>query len=410
MPPAFGPTAAAAGVHADAALTALARRFVDVERAPKFAHARARLGRQALTPSRLISDTSIWTSSTADGVRTLSVDGSLRGGRYVFTARPEAVPPTRPGDSRHVIRLRRLRDGEYEWATNVDHAIGELRAEDAAAVLSALVASPEGRTGDELRADYRSAFPRSARALGRMLSVDSLRTQRLADGTTSVVLGIRVHPKRLRAEFPNFAKYVEKYVEPAKYRVTLGDGRGTSWLDARARDNLLMVRARVRDGRLVAMSGAPRPMPDTLQLRLDFTARFLIFDVGFSELFAEFAMVREAGARGWAMRFRREPDWHLPLAARHLIRSPLRRPFEGQGAHFYLGVREGDGPTLLERRASGVVKESAIVRWLGSLGSAAVGDFEGKAEQEENRFVAEALYALRDDALAVLGGAAAAAR
>ncbi len=408
VPPAFGPTVAVARVNADAALTGLARRFVDVHRTPKFERARAQLGRRALTPSKLVGDTSVWTGS-APNLRTLELDGTFRAGRYVFTARPSAAAPSQPGDSRHLIRLRSLGDDQYEWTTSVEHAIGEMRAADAAAVLSALVASPEGRTPQEVRADYRAAFPRTTRTLGRLLAIDSLQTQRLADGSTVVTLGIALHPDRLRAEFPSFAKYVEKYVEPAKYRFTLRDAAGGVWMDIVSRDRLTTLRMRVRDGRLVSLAGAPRPMPDTLQLRMNFTARFMVFDVGFSELLADFVMVREPNARAWSMRFRREPKWHLPLAARHLIRSPLRRPFEGEGASFYLGVRDADdGPTLLERRAAGVVRESAILRWLGALGGRAVGDFEGKAEAEENRFLAEAFDALRQDLRALAGPAPAA--
>jgi hypothetical protein len=98
------------------------------------------------------------------------------------------------------------------------------------------------------------------------------------------------------------------------------------------------------------------------------------------------------------MRFRREPDWHLPLATRYLIRASLRRPFEDGGATVRIALRDSLGAqTLVTRRTTGAVKESAVLRFLGGLGSSAMSDFAGKAEAQENRFTAELFNAMRDD-------------
>jgi len=57
---------------------------------------------------------------------------------------------------------------------------------------------------------------------------------------------------------------------------------------------------------------------------------------------------------------------------------------------------------VLTREVGVAVQESAIVRWLGGLGSSAMNDFAGRAEAEENRYVFEVLSALRADFVAAL--------
>ncbi|MDP1857593.1 MAG: hypothetical protein Q8K82_02920, partial [Gemmatimonadaceae bacterium] len=107
--------------------------------------------------------------------------------------------------------------------------------------------------------------------------------------------------------------------------------------------------------------------------------------------------------RAWLMRFRKEPEWHLPLAADKLIKSPLRRPFEGRGTEVRLGVRDDLGnQTMSQRQVRTAVKESAIMRFFGGLGSSAFGDFAGQTEAEENRFLSELFVALRRDFAAVV--------
>jgi hypothetical protein len=112
----------------------------------------------------------------------------------------------------------------------------------------------------------------------------------------------------------------------------------------------------------------------------------------------EFVHTKNARDRGWEMRFTKEPEWHLPLITERLLRSPLRRPFEGKGVKFTLGFRTGpEGQTLLTREFDVTVRESAIMRFLGNLGFTAMSDFAGKVEDQENRFIAEIMAALRMD-------------
>ena len=408
-PPAFGTTAPAARRNATDFFGGLANRFTNVTRTPKFAAARGKLARYALSPSGILNDTSVWTSASGNA-RTLTLSGRLTDGHYVFDASANAAAPVRPGDTRHSMRLTRLSgDAEYRWDTGVDMAVGDVRPDELHAAWSSLLATAARHPPAMLRAEYRAAFPRVTRTMGVLASLDSLGTSRLADGSTAVSLVVSLHPERVKAAgSPAFARYLEKYVQPARYSMVFADQQGGRWLVATGHDNRLVFQLRTRDGRLQPLDGPARPMPATLRLDASLFAKFSIFTVGVSELTGEVAVLGDARARGWDIRFREEPRWHLPLATRHFIRSALRRPFAGEGAHFRLAVvrTEEDAPTLIVRRTALDVKESALVRWLGGLGSGAMNDFAGQAEVEENRFAEDVFRALAADCAALLGGAA----
>lgn len=382
----------------------LAARFDNVQRAPKFLQARSKLGRYALSPSGVYGDTSVWTSAGTDSTRTLTLSGTHTPTGYTFTPRAVVPIPSSTGDSRHVIRLRRRGDSEYEWRTVVDHAIGPVRANEVASALTAFVASAEQRTDNRTRADNQTLFPRTTRVLGELFSLDTIRVTPLSDGSTGVLVRFRIDPDRIKQTRPNFAKYLDKYVAPARYRLRLLDGRGAAWLDAVGADNQFALSYRVRNGTLLALAGPPRPMPDSLQIAVDFSAKVMIFRVGVSSLVGDFSFIRTDEERGWMMRFRHEPDWHFPLAVNTLIRTSLRHPFVGDGITVRISIRDHVAPQALLTREAGVaVQESAIVRWLGGLGNSAMNDFAGRAEVEENRYVFEVLTALRGDFVGALG-------
>jgi hypothetical protein len=403
VPNALGPDRPTARAHADAFFNGLATRFDNVQRAPKFLQARTKLGRYALSPSGVYGDTSVWTSATSDSIRTLALAGTRTPTGYLFTPRAAVGTPSATGEARHVIRLRRRGESEYQWETIVDHGIGSVRATEVASALTAFLASPEHLGLAQIRANHKELFPRASRVLGELFLLDTVLVSPLPDHSTAVAVRFRMDPNRIKGTRPNFAKYLDKYVSPARYRLRLTDGRGAIWLDAAGEDNVFSLRYRVKGGELLALNGTARPIPDSLQIAIDFSAKFMIFRVGVSSLVGDFRFVREDGERGWHVRFRREPDWHLPLAVGHLIRTPLRHPFKGDGITVRVTVRDDAGPqSLLSREASLAVQESAIVRWLGGLGNSAMSDFAGRAEIEENRFVYEVLSALRADFVAAL--------
>lgn len=378
-------------------------RFTNVYRAPRYAHARELLGRYALTPSEVFGDTTVWTTIAPDGTRTLFGDASFTNGHYVFSNVVSAEPLNSPGAARHIIRLRKLSDNTYEWFTGVDFAAGRITANDFASVVTRWLASAEGRNATTLRSDYRAAFPRTTAALGKLYTLDSLASTRDADGGNTVYAGIRITPDGVRGSLPAFAAYMDKYATKAKLHFTLADSRGARWLDVTSRDGYITLRVRSRDGHFVPLEGPLRSIPDTLVMKADMTAKIKLFTVGVQGMTGEWVNLHSEHERGWALRFTREPRWVLPPAAGYLLRSSLRRPFEGVGTQFRFVVRDDPGhQTLMTRRGSTTVQESAIIRFLGKLGGDAMGDFVATAEDQENRFNAGVFTALRADVDAAL--------
>jgi hypothetical protein len=140
-------------------------------------------------------------------------------------------------------------------------------------------------------------------------------------------------------------------------------------------------------------------MPDSLALTGDFTMKVRRYTVGFRDYRGEFSVIRIDHERSWSIVTRREPKWVLPLVTERLLRTPLRRPFQGSGAMFRIGVRDDSagGQTLLHRRMHLEVQESLILRFLGRLGSIAVRDFSDRVEREQNDWLRELFSALAAD-------------
>lgn len=397
--PAFGPTIPIARANAENLFGGIAQRFTNVQRNPKFSVARGKLGKNALTPSVIYNDSSVWTAMGPDRTRTVTVEGEFGNNRYLFAARPSTTPADAAGDSRHLMVLRRVDDDQFEWLTNVDIAAGYIAANDMRNVVGALMKSAEHRTPAAIRADYRESFPRTVAALGRLLTLDTLRVTNDADGATTIVLGIRLDPGHIQSAMPAFAAYLDKYATESKYKSVVMDKRGGRWIELSGADNFMTLRLRSINGHFAPLSGAIRPIPNELQLVSEFTTKILIFHVGFRKLVSDVSVIDSEHETGWFLRFTREPDWKLPPTVGFLIKTPLRRPFQGGGAIFRLALLDAPGrQSVIGRRTSATVQESAILRFLNRLSGTAMGDFVGKAETEENRFSADAFNAMRLDA------------
>jgi hypothetical protein len=401
--PAFGPTIPAARANAEGIFGGISQRFTNVQRNPKFSHARGRLGKHALTPSAIYNDTSVWTAMGAEATRTVTVDGEFSGNRYLFSARPGSFRPNEPGDSHHTMVLRRIDEDEFEWYTNVDIAAGSITGHDVANVISALMKSAEGRSSATMRSDYREAFPRATASLGRLIALDTLKAVRDADGATTITLGMRLTPDKIRASMPAFAAYLDKYATESRYRSVITDKRGVKWIELSGANNFMTLKLRSIDGKFAPFSGPIRPIPSELVITSDFSTKIMIFTVGFRRLVGDVSILNSARERGWFIQFTKEPEWRLPPTVGYLIKTPLRRPFQGAGAMFRLAIADTPGAqSILGRRVSATVQESAILRFLNRLSGTAMGDFVGKAEVEENRFSAEVFHALRLDSRALL--------
>jgi hypothetical protein len=377
---------------------------VDITRNPKYEYSRVRIMRGALAPSRVFDDTAVWTGISGD-VRILETAGSFVDGHYLLASRSNPPAPARPADARHVTTLSRLGQSEYRWDTTVDFALGSIRPNDVASVVTRMLAGGQGRTEQDLRAELAAVSPRTSAALGTVFILDSLRPVELADGTTLMTLGASVHSETLRRTYPALADYVHKYLDPARYRFTLTDRGGAPFLEVSQRDRVFVLRVRTQHGRLVPLTGAARPLPDSLQLHVDFNVKIKIFHVGFHNLVMDFANGAQGDQeRDWTVIARREPQWDLPLITARLLRAPLRRPFAEEGSLFRIGVRAGTagGPTVLLRHSRLPVQESSILNFLNSLGGTAMDDFGGPVQREENAWLHELFVALRDDARTAL--------
>lgn len=403
VPAGFGATKAEAHTNSDALFESLVQRFTNVTRAPRYERARELIGRHALTPSVIFNDTTIWTNRTADGTRTLFADASFTDGRYLFSNAPSAEPLNELADGRHTMRLRHLKGEDYEWLTNVDFAIGTVSANDIGNVVSQWLASAEGHTGSTLRAEYRKAFPKTTTALGKLIKIDTLISVQDKLGGNTVYIEMRITPNDIRAALPKYAAFLDKYALRTKFRLTLTDKSGAKWYDMVGREGRITIKIRSKDGHFAPLDGAIRPIPDTLTIRFDLTAKVKLFTVGVNKLVGQWVNIQTPHERGWAMQFTKEPDWQLPPIVGSLIRSPLKRPFEGAGSQFRIAVRDhANQQTLLTRRATTTVQESGVLRFLGKLGGDAMGDFVAEAEAEENRFNATLFNALRSDIAALL--------
>jgi hypothetical protein len=179
---------------------------------------------------------------------------------------------------------------------------------------------------------------------------------------------------------------------------TLTDTLGGTFLDLVIAKGQMVVKVRTAAQQLVTLSGPARLMPDSLKVNGDLSVKIGRFTVGFRNYHADFQIVRTPRERAWSVVSRDEPDWELPLITERLLRTPLRRPFEGKGARFSIGVRDTAGAqTILNRKVELEVQESAILRFLARLGAIAISDYAGDVEREEMAWLHELLSALVAD-------------
>ena len=396
--PAFGPNLPFAKQNADEFFYSVGSRFTNIQRPQRVLRARTQFGHYALTPSGVYNDSSIWLSIGPDSARLFGDEGVFAVDRYIVSARITNTPPNALTESREIVRLRKLSDSDYEWFTNVEVALGRIGAKDIANVLAAVLSAGEGKTAAAIRANYTSSFPRTAAALGRLFTIDSLTVTPDDEGATTFNIAIKLTPDVLKATMPHYSAYIDKYISKGKYRVTLTDQSGASWFDARAENYYMHFRVRSKGGHFAPLEGAVRSMPEALTIHIDMSMKILLFTVGWTDMVGEFQLIDTPHERGWAMRFAKEPQWRLPPTVGTLLKSPLRRPFHGQGIPIRVSIRDNPGSqTILNRRFAFVVQESGILRFLNHLSGTAVGDFLGASEREANRFNADAFRALRLD-------------
>jgi hypothetical protein len=401
--PAFGPNIPGARQNAEEFFYSVGSRFTNIQRPPRILRARAQFGHYALTPSGVYNDTSVWLAIGPDSARLFGDEGVFSVDRYIVSAKLTTTPPDALTESREIVRLRKLKDDEYEWFTNVEVALGRIGASNITDVLAAALAGGEGKSSAAIRADYTTGFPHTVAALGRLFTIDTLRAVPDSDGATTYDIAIRLTPEILKASMPHYAAYIDKYISKGKYRITLTDKTGARWFDAQAANYYMHFKMRSKGGHFAPLEGAVRPMPEVLTIGVDLSMKILIFTVGWTDMTGDFEVINTPHERGWSMHFAKAPEWHLPPTVGYLLKSSLRRPFQDPGIPVRISIRDNPGSqTILNRRGSLVVQESGILRFLNRLSGTAVGDFLGPSEREANRFNADAFLALRQDVATLL--------
>ena len=398
----FGSTPGSARVNADGLFSALGRRFGPHERDSSLLAVRPKLLKHFLTPAAIHRDDLMW-SSIDDPTRTLAVAGEVVDDGYVLAKRPDVAHPAYPGASRHLMHLRHVGESVYEWDATDELAVGTIGPQELYAVLTRALRAIEDHDPATIRTAIPIVLGRSAEALGRLYSIDSLASEPAADGSSTLDLVVRMDPDRIREDSPRLAKYLEDYFSSARYDIVVEDERSVPWFVVRIEDDLMALRWRTRDGRLQPIEGAGRPAPEVFRIRVSASLKMLLFRVGVSDLEGELRVIDRPTARGWEIHFREEPEWQLPLASEHLLGGPLSRPFEGEGAMLrYVARDHPTSQTVLARDIRIQVQESAVLRLLNRLGTKMASDYDGEAEAEMSRFTGEALDALHRDILALL--------
>lgn len=399
-----GAASAPARDRAETLFASLGVRVKEPLRDLKYDSARVRIANSAFLPGKLFKDTSIWTGSPSESRRQMIIRGRFEDGHYRLDADAAAPPPTRPAESRHVITLTRLSDDdEYAWDTEVPYAVGTVTAADVGRFFGAMLSAAEGRDEKAVRADIASTLPRASAALGQLFTIDSIRTTHLPDYSTLATFSVRMHTSGVQEKYPNFARYLRSYAMGTRMQFSLTDRDSLSYVNCVAKgDGKLTLTLRTLNGSMIPLSGPARPIPDSLTLNGELAMKVRGFTVGFHDYHAEMTVVRTDHERAWNFVSRREPKWRLPLITEQLIRTPLRRPFQGSGAQFRIGFRDSTGAqTILNRRLHLAVQESLILRFINRLAGATLGDWVGKAEREQMAWLDEVFSALLEDVKAL---------
>jgi hypothetical protein len=300
------------------------------------------------------------------------------------------------------MRLQILGDDEFRWTSVDEVALGPVSVADFDRALTAIFLAAERSDAAATRLATHAAFPRASASLARMFVIDSLRTSRDADGATSVVVALGLRPGRAARSFEALGQYARKYWVPIRWRMSVEDSLGARWGDFTKRDSSIVLRFRVKDGSLAPMGSVAHRVGSTVRLTVDASVKVGPFRIGVRDLDVRALRVTSPTQIAMAFRFPAEPEWQLPPLVARLLRSPLRRPFEGSGALMRYGARteaqlSGDTLSTVWRDIDVTVRESGILRFFGRLGGTALDDFRAGAEKEAERLWEESLRGLADD-------------
>ena len=202
--PAFGTNIPFAKQNADEFFYSVGSRFTNIQRPQRILRARQQFGHYALTPSGVYNDTTIWLSIGPDSARLFGDEGHFSVDRYIVSTALSNDPPDALTESREIVRLRRLATMSTSGSPT-SKSLGRIAAKNITDVLAAALAAGEGKSSAAIRANYTSAFPRTGAALGRLFTIDTLRTITDSEGATTFEIAIKLTPEILKATMPHYA-------------------------------------------------------------------------------------------------------------------------------------------------------------------------------------------------------------
>jgi hypothetical protein len=384
-------------------MASFAARFGPTDRDPSFDALRPVLARYALVPSRIFGAPTIWTRSQG-ATRGIGFHGRRVRDQYRMSVVATPPAPSAVGEYRGEWRLEQLRlqGDEFEWMAREELAVGSVTPDDLSRALTALFTAAEAGGSGDLAPRLRAELPRTTAALGRLASLEGVVARQDGSGGTSLTLTASLHPEGIRSFAPLYAHYLDDVLMPTRFAASASDATGARWWETDFAEGRLTFHLRLHDGNLAPLTGPPRAIPDRIRVRLSGSSKMGFLRSGFHDLEAAVDLTRREDEKGFVARFTKAPDWDLPILVPLLLRPALRRPFEGEGAFLsFAAVTRSNGPTLLTRHYRVAVRENWLVRWIGGYVAGAVNTYR-RGEAEADRFNAEAIFALREDALALV--------
>jgi hypothetical protein len=226
--------------------------------------------------------------------------------------------------------------------------------------------------------------------------------EHLPDGTTALTLQAKMKPERIENDFPDYARYLEKFVKSVEMGVVAYELSGARLWSFTYSDLVLSIRVRAKNGRLVALEGVPRCLPDEFRVKSDFSVKSGPFRIGFRNLVTDITLLRTPSEIGFIAAAQERPNWRIPFFLDPFVKGALERPFEGEGMVMRVALEGGnEEPTRIKSGFRMVVKETWLLRRMGGRDGR---ELQAEAENDMSRFRREALEAVHADILALLDG------
>jgi hypothetical protein len=386
--------------HANTLLGILSAWTGPIEVEPELVAFQSKLENSFLTPSHVYGDESGWTGDDEAG-RLLEVRGRVTSQGYRLNRHVDDRTARLPGEYSSRLSLAQVSKHEYEWRWLDELVLGTIPLESFPRLLETVLREAESAHPD-LKARCVAAMPRASRVLGRLYDVERMDRQSLSDGTTALVLEARMKPERIESDFPDYARYLKKFVKDMEMDVVAFEPSGARMWSFSFDDLVVSMRLRVNNGRLIPLEGAPRPFPDEFRVKSDFSVKSGPFRIGFRDLVTDVTMLREPSSRGFIAAARELPSWRIPFFLDPFVKGALERPFEGEGMVVRVSLEGGDEePTRIKSGFRMIVKETWLLRRMGGRTGR---ELQADAQHDKSRFQRQALEAVHADVLALLDG------